>query len=44
MAADVRPEAKSCISEVPELFQSNFDKVFDVVCVSAAAVIRAFVH
>lgn len=44
MAAKMRPEAKSCISEIPELFQSNFDKVFDVVCISAAALIRAFVH
>lgn len=44
MAVNVKPEAKSCISEIPELFQSNFDKLFDVVCISAAAVIRAFVH
>lgn len=44
MAGDVKSEAKSCISVTPELFQSNFVKVFDVVCISAGAVRRAFVH
>jgi len=43
-AGGVKSEAESCMSVIPGLFRSSFDKVFDVVCISAAAERGAFVH